>query len=155
MARLGIFSQEEQRLFNSPPAFNSIERRRYFAFPNGILERAKKLDKPRNRVYFLLMYGYFNATNKFYLGKFHQKDILYVAGKLNIPGGALNQVRRRYGSRDHRVLPDVGGHRSVGRLLLVDAPHLEPARRLAHGTAGIGTNAARYLARSPPCRWRD
>jgi len=49
----------------------------------------------------------------------------------------FNQVRRRYGSRDHRVLADVGEHRSVGRLLLVDAPHLETARRLAHGTAGM------------------
>jgi hypothetical protein len=103
MARLGIFSQEEQKLFNSPPVFNSIERKRYFTFPDGILKRAHKLDKPHNKVYFLLMYGYFKAANKFYQGKFHQKDITYVAGKLDSIGWteqAEEYKRRTY--RNHR-----------------------------------------------------
>src|SRR6266700_2602750 len=79
MARQAIFTSEEQKLFSSPPVFNSIERKRYFTFPTGILETARKLDKPHNRVYFLLMYGYFKATNKFYQRKFHQKDIVPVS----------------------------------------------------------------------------
>ena len=42
------------------------------------------------------------------------------------------------GSRGHRVLVDVGGNGCVGGLLLVDAPHLHPARRFTYGTAGVG-----------------
>src|SRR5438067_11284020 len=105
MARLAIFTTEEQKLFSSPPDFNSIERKRYFTFPSGILEIARKLDKPHNRIYFLLVYGYFKATNKFYLGKFHQKDVDYVAVKLNIAVGAdeaREYKRRTY--RNHREI---------------------------------------------------
>src|SRR5213079_2595621 len=102
MARLAIFTSEEQKQFSSPPVFNSIERKRYFTFPTGILEIVRKLDKPHNKVYFLLMYGYFKATNKFNQRKFHQKDIAYVAGKLNITiraDEAWEYKRRTY--RDH------------------------------------------------------
>jgi hypothetical protein len=58
-----------------------------------------------------------------------------------------------YGSTDHRVRADVGGDGCVGPLLLVDAPHLHPVRRVAHRAAGLGANAAGHLARGPPrCR---
>ena len=36
MARLAIFTSAEQKLFSSPPIFNSIERKRYFTFPKGV-----------------------------------------------------------------------------------------------------------------------
>src|SRR5256885_4404262 len=102
MARLAIFTSEEQKLFNAPPVFNSIERKRYFTFPTGILEIARKLDKPHNRIYFLLVYGYFKATNKFYQGKFHQKDVDFVATRLGIvvQGSKVDYKRRTY--RNHR-----------------------------------------------------
>ena len=54
--------------------------------------------------------------------------------------------RGEYGSGDDGVLDhmrvDVGRDRRVGGLLLVDAPHLCPARRLADGAAGTGPDAA-------------
>ena len=36
MARLAIFTSEEQKLFNSPPVFNSIERKRYWSAPQTL-----------------------------------------------------------------------------------------------------------------------
>lgn len=99
MARLIIFTPEEQKQFNSPPIFTSVERKRYFTFPTGILDLAKTLEKPHNRVHFLLMYGYFKATNKFYQRKFHQKDFDFVAAKMEEFSLAN---RKEYNERTYR-----------------------------------------------------
>jgi hypothetical protein len=84
VARLTIFTSEERRLFELPPLFNSVERKRFFFLPDSLLEQTKHFDKPHNKVYFYLMYGYFKATNKFYRRKLHKKDIEFVAAKLGI-----------------------------------------------------------------------
>ena len=55
------------------------------------------------------------------------------AGEQHMEGGGD-------GARDHRVLANVGGNGCVGGLLLVDAPHLHPARRFTYGTAGVGAD---------------
>jgi len=52
LARLAIFTSEEQKLFNSPPVFNSIERKHYFTFPTGILETAGKLESSKKQSFF-------------------------------------------------------------------------------------------------------
>ncbi len=102
MARLGIFTTDEQKIFSTPPLFNSVDRKRFFAFPSGILETARKLDT-HNRIYFLLMYGYFKATNKFYRRKLHQKDIDYISDKLGLTSqtGEMREYKERT-YRDHR-----------------------------------------------------
>src|SRR6185312_12057796 len=104
MARLAIFTSEEQKLFSAPPVFNSIERKRYFTFPAGILEIARKLDKPHNRIYFLLIYGCFKATNRFYQGKFHQKDIDFVAARLGVVLQESHADYKRRTYRNHREI---------------------------------------------------
>ena len=84
MTPLNILTTAEQKQFNLPPVFTGIDQKRYFTFPADIMTIAKTL-KPHNIVFFLVMYGYFKATNKFYNRKFHQKDIVYVAEKVGVP----------------------------------------------------------------------
>jgi len=103
MARLAIFTSEERRLFEQPPIFNSVDRKRFFFLPESLLEETRHFDKPHNKVYFYLMYGYFKATGKFYRRKFHQKDIDFVAVKLDLSLNLSNLEEyneRTY--RDHR-----------------------------------------------------
>ena len=103
MARLAIFTSEEQRLFELPPLFNIVDRKRFFFLPESLLEETKHFDKLHNKVYFYLMYGYFKATNKFYRRKFHQKDIEFVAAILGISFNIsdLEEYNERT-YRDHR-----------------------------------------------------
>ncbi len=83
MTILQILSKLELTSFESPPVLTSRERKKYFTFPPGILKRAQKLT-PQNKIRFLVMYGYFKATNKFYVRQFHQKDVDFVATRMNI-----------------------------------------------------------------------
>ena len=75
MARLAIFTSEEQRLFDSHRHFLILLIGKIFFLSRESSGRTKHFDKLHNKVYFYLMYGYFKATNKFYRRKFHQKDI--------------------------------------------------------------------------------
>jgi TnpA family transposase len=111
MTTLTILTTEEKRIFVSSPVFSGIERKKYFSFPLGILTIANGLDKPQNRAYFLLMYGYFKATNKFFNRQFHQKDFAFVAGKLGIPADSLSETeykRRTYLNHRDAILSYCG-----------------------------------------------
>ena len=50
MARLAIFTSEERRLFELPPLFNSVDRKRFFFLPESLLKETKHFDKPHNEV---------------------------------------------------------------------------------------------------------
>ena len=82
MTRIIVFTPEEKKSFNSPPQFNSLDRKKYFSFSTGILQIAERLTKSQNRIFFLVTYGYFKATHKFYNKQLQRKDIVYVAEKL-------------------------------------------------------------------------
>jgi TnpA family transposase len=85
-----ILSTPEKESFENPPIFNSAERKRFFSFPSEIEQIADTLRTPTNKVCFLVMWGYFKATRKFFSRNFHQKDIQFVAGRLGLP---TNQIK--------------------------------------------------------------
>ena len=67
MALITILSTEEKKTFDSPPEFNSVERRKYLGyFPADIAKLSDDLRTPTTKVCFLTAYGYFKATNKFF-----------------------------------------------------------------------------------------
>lgn len=84
MTRLVVLTPEEKKTFNSPPVFNSIDRKKHFSFSPGILDIANKLTKPQNRIFFLVTYGYFKATYRFYNAQLLSKDTMHTAEKLGI-----------------------------------------------------------------------
>ena len=84
MPRMKILDASEQAGFDKPPLFGSEERKRFFEFSATVLEIAERFRTPCHRIGFLLAYGYFRATKKFYLPLDYQPaDIAYVAGHLN------------------------------------------------------------------------
>jgi len=50
MARLAIFTSEERRLFELPPLFNSVDRKRFFFLQESLLKETKHFNKPHNKV---------------------------------------------------------------------------------------------------------
>lgn len=85
MPRMRILSTAEQEQFETPPEFDSIQRKKFFDFPKALQEFSADLRKPSNRIGFLLSCGYFKATNRFFSPKdFHIRDIEYVARQVNL-----------------------------------------------------------------------
>ena len=79
MARMKIFNSLEEAEFESPPNFNSVERKRFFTLS---AEFQEFLESPRttptNKVCFLVTLGYFKARRKFFARQFVQTDIEFV-----------------------------------------------------------------------------
>ena len=85
MPRMNILSPAEQDGFDTPPVFNSVERKKFFDFPSALQGKAKGFRTPLNRLGFLLACGYFKAAKKFFKPQdYHQRDIEYVASRVGL-----------------------------------------------------------------------
>ena len=85
MARMRILNAVEQEAFESPPVFNSAQRKQYFDFPFALRQIAVGLHKPTHELGFLLSCAYFKATKQFFAPRdFHPQDIEHLAGQLGL-----------------------------------------------------------------------
>ena len=84
MPRMKILNAVEQEAFESPPVFNSVQRKQYFDFPLALRHLASSLHTPTHQLCFLLSSAYFKATKRFFAPEdFRPRDIEYVAAQLN------------------------------------------------------------------------
>jgi TnpA family transposase len=90
MPRMNIISKEEQDHFDSPVSIKEFKQKKLFDFPDYILEEAKQLREPHNRIYFLLASSSFKNSKKLFTpNKFITEDIVFIATLLRIE---LSQV---------------------------------------------------------------
>jgi hypothetical protein len=57
MPRMNILNTVEREAFDSPPVFNSLQRKHYFDFPSKLRRVAMSLRNPAHRLGFLLSAG--------------------------------------------------------------------------------------------------
>lgn len=84
MPRINILNLSERETFESPPIFNSVERRRYFTFTQQLYDAMNNLVTPTNKICFLVTAGYFKARHKFFARQFYQIDIEFVAKQIGV-----------------------------------------------------------------------
>lgn len=84
-----IFNSLEQEAFDSPPMFNSAERKQFFSLPLILKDSMDTLRTPVNKVCFLVTAGYFKARHKFFARQFRQADIEYVANQI---GASVDEI---------------------------------------------------------------
>ena len=90
MARMKIFNTLEQEEFDSPPVFNSADRKRFFSLPTTLNDSAEELRTSTNKVCFLVLAGYFKARRKFFNRQFSQADIEFVADQFGFRANAVH-----------------------------------------------------------------
>ena len=84
MPKMKILNSSEQNIFESPPVFNSVERKRFFSLPLTLNESMENLKTPTNKVCFLATAGYFKARHRFFARQFNQVDIEYIAKQIGV-----------------------------------------------------------------------
>ena len=84
MARMKIFNTLEEEAFESPPVFNSAERKQFFSLPVMLKDSMVDLRTPTNKVCFLVAAGYFKARRRFFGKQFRQTDIEYAALQIGV-----------------------------------------------------------------------
>jgi len=81
MPRMNILNTVEREAFESPPVFNSVQRKQYFDFPTELRRLAGELLAPTHQLGFLLSASYFKAAKSFFpASAFHRRDLEYVIG---------------------------------------------------------------------------
>ena len=114
MARMKIFSASEEEAFETPPVFNSAERKRFFSLPVALSESAAALRTPTNQVCFLLAAGYFKARRKFFNRQCHAADVVFVAGQLAVELQSVDvaEYHKETYTRHQRLILDYFGYGS-------------------------------------------
>jgi len=108
-----IFSASEEEAFESPPVFNSAERKRFFSLSAALSDAASALRTPNNRVRFLLAAGYFKARHKFFNRQVHAADIGFVTAQLGLAAEEVNLAEspKETYARHQRLILDHFGYR--------------------------------------------
>lgn len=80
-----ILDESSRREFETPPVFETLQRRSFFTLPGWAVNMLKNLGSPTNQVMFCLQVGYFKASGRFFSpGSFHNKDIESVCRRFKI-----------------------------------------------------------------------
>ena len=114
MPRMKIFNSLEEEAFESPPVFNSAERKRFFYLPLMLEDPIMNLRTPTNKVCFLVAAGYFKARHKFFARQFRQTDIEYVARQIGVSPDeiCLADYSRETYARHQRAILECFGYTS-------------------------------------------
>jgi hypothetical protein len=103
MPRMNILNTVEREAFESPPVFNSVQRKHYFDFPTELRRLAAGLRAPTHQLGFLLSAGYFKAAKSFFPpSAFHRRDFEYVARQLELEDPALDRDHQAAGAGETR-----------------------------------------------------
>jgi hypothetical protein len=113
MPRMRILTPAEHAAFDTPPAFTSVERHRFFHMPESLEALLATLRTPVTQVGFVVTLGYFRATRRFFARWFHQTDVDYVTGQLGyLPGLiTLDSYTKSVQSRHRTLILDYLGFR--------------------------------------------
>lgn len=113
MPRMQVLGALEAETFETPPIFNTAERKRYFTLPVGLNEIAETLRTPTNKVCFILAAGYFRARRKFFPQRFRQADVDFVAARLGASSDTivLSDYDRATAMRHQQMIAEFFGYR--------------------------------------------
>ena len=90
MSKVNVLKSVEQKRYESPSVFDDKTRKIYLFADEEIQRLTGQSRTPKNKVFILLMLGYFKADNRFYTpDKFYEKDIQYVCIQLKISRSAV------------------------------------------------------------------
>jgi len=91
MPRLHLLSSQEEKQLNIPPIFNEVHKKHFFSLPDQFKKELERLDTDFNEIVFIIFYGYFKSTNRFFdYTSFHQCDIDYVSSLYNLKKPSLH-----------------------------------------------------------------
>jgi len=81
-----VLDNKELKKYIKPPILNNQEKNYYFTIPNYLLDKAFSNYKIENIAIFIILWGYFRYSNRFYDIKFYKDKIFeYVQKKYNLP----------------------------------------------------------------------
>jgi hypothetical protein len=99
MSVIQILTKDEEKIFELPPSFDSFAKNHFFKLTSGISEIILEMKNDSNKILFILMFGYFKATNRFFEIQNDDENFLYIATRNN-----FNEVTPRTIQRYKQII---------------------------------------------------
>jgi len=113
MPRMQILSDQEREAFDSPPVFNSAERKQFFDVTSQMESMMASMRTPISSVGFVVTLGYFKATKRFFGLRIRDEDVQYVAKKRGYFSEMLDKddYDKTTAGRHHMMILDYQGYK--------------------------------------------
>lgn len=126
MARLEVLDLTARQEFERPPTFTTDQRKHFFKLPTWLRTTMRGLDTPLNQIGFLLQWGYFKATGRFFKPTtFVPGDVVFVARRLSVDPRSIHLADYPPNTQSR--------HRQLIRQALGFTAFLGPGRVMARG----------------------
>ena len=104
MSVIQILTKDEEKIFELPPSFDSFAKNHFFKLTSGINEIILEMKSDSNKILFILMFGYFKATNRFFEIQNDDENFLYIATRNNFNSFNYNEVTPRTIQRYKQII---------------------------------------------------
>lgn len=104
MSVFQILTQEEEKKFELPPKFDPLSQNHFFKVTSVVSGIIAEIKSDSNKILFILMYGYFKATNKFFEIQKDDENYLYIANRNNFDSFDFNTITPRTAQRYKQLI---------------------------------------------------
>lgn len=95
MSVIQILTNEEIKNFEAPPKFDLFAKSHFFEFSSKLNDTIIEMKSDSNKILFILMFGYFKATNKFFEIQKNDESLSYISTRNNFDSFNLSVVTPR------------------------------------------------------------
>jgi hypothetical protein len=95
MSVIQILTKEEIKNFELPPKFDLLAKNHFFKMTDALNNITMEMRSDSNKILFILMYGYFKATNKFFEIQKDDENYLYITTRNNFENFDFSTVTPR------------------------------------------------------------
>lgn len=113
MSTVQILTPTEIRNYESPPRFDSFNRKKFFALPIDLMKEVQTLRTSSGKIAFVLQTGYFRAAKRFFGSRFYESDIAFVAGRLALPNPVSLEIPKQNLARHRKIIAEFFGFRTL------------------------------------------
>jgi TnpA family transposase len=104
MSLLQILSKDEEKKFNVPPKFDSFAQNYFFKLNSETIEIISEMKSDSNKILFILMFGYFKVSNRFFEIKEDDENFLNIANRNNFDSFDFKEVSSRTIQRYKQII---------------------------------------------------
>ena len=104
MSVLQILTKEEEKSFESSPKLDSFAKNYFFKLNDDITKTLSEMKTDSNKILFILMYGYFKLSNRFFEIKESDENYLYIANRNNYTDFNYSDVSKRTSQRYKKII---------------------------------------------------
>ena len=104
MSVFKILTNEEEKDFELVPKFDSLSQNHFFKLTSGVSESISEMKSDSNKILFILMFGYFKATHRFFEIQKNDENYLYIANRNNLNIFDFNTVTSRTQQRYKQII---------------------------------------------------